>query len=1121
MIKKQASLLDFFKKPSASTSNPSSQETTSSKAATPNNKKSTVKNSTGSSKKNDNQLSSTQTKKVKISSVSKASPFVQKSLTELSTQATTDSPSQDVRMSNDFMTQKENLKKSLDSKLLADEKKGEKVPRKPAKKSIASNTPVKAEQDMLIDIEKNEKKAFDYNDFTDRTPYWALKENTRDANKRRPSEPGYDPTTLYIPPDELKKCTPTMKQFWQIKSENYDKLILFKLGKFYELFYDDALICHQELDLNWMATRMHVGFPEKALEHFACLLINKGYKVCIVEHTETVKQMEERLVKQPAISRGEKSIKREMVQVMSKGTYIDPNDLNHEPRILLSIRQRRSLISVAFLDIGFHKISIGCFQDDENYTNFKTFISQLRPTEVVYEALEVDARLLRTLRNCSSQPVFSPLNDPRAWNSIQAYSKLEEHNGVPAEWPENLRELTETDELKRDQMFICFSGMISYLTKMLIVDDVLSTARYEVYDPKTFSQSRMVLDSQALQHLEILEIEYATRSRFEGSLLSYIDRAASKFGKRLLRKWICAPLLNIKAINSRLDAVEDLEGVYEHRNKFMTQLGALPDLERGCGRIYKLSIRKNEHVIMFDDISTAKLKEFRKLMENLKKARDVVLIFKNNDFKSELLRSLTTFVNADQIKSGESFDMPEILPLIDEISNFVVWGGPQQDRPGPKPGVDSEYDIAQNEIAAIEAELDDYLKEIRAKFGNSKEVCYAHSKKRYEIELPAKMVAGNKKPSDFEFSSRKQDKERFITKKTTELVERLEEVEERKKQILSVFVCFMFNYFYKHHKVWDRFIEGLAQLDCLCSLSKTSFVSEGNICRPELYPPDERVFLEVKNMKHPCISAIKSNFIANDIIIGEVEEEYNIEGSPHIMLLTGPNMGGKSTALRQACIAAILAQIGCYIPASSCKLSVVDRIFTRIGASDKLSEGKSTFYIEMEETLNVLKYGTRNSLSIMDELGRGTSTYDGLAIACSVLNYISDKLRCRTLFATHYHILLDEFRDNRNVKFYHMAAKTDTEHERIIFLYKLIEGECSNSFGLNIAKISGLPEEALKVARKKAIDFEKEFSLRENVQTTKALEKILKAVGETSRKEIDVEDCFERLQSVLEGYLKI
>ena len=663
-----------------------------------------------------------------------------------------------------------------------------------------------------------------------------------------------------------------------------------------------------------------------------------------------------------------------------------------------------------------------------------------------------------------------------------------------------LREIVQSEGRATDQIMISMAGMITYLTKMMIVENVFCTVRYEIYDPAKAVLSRMVLDSQALQHLEILEVEYATKNAFEGSLLHYIDKTVSPFGKRLLKKWICAPLLDINAINARLDAIEDLEMYHDLRDQFRTELRSLPDLERICAKIYGQSVRKNQTVVLFEDVSVGKLKEFKKLIDNLKKARNIVSQLSEADFKSGLLIKLTAMEEVDQTGRTKSNNIPEISPLLKEMAEFVSWEGPKQDIPVPKPGIDSDYDSCKQEINAIENELTKHLKNIQARFGGNREICFAHIKHRYEVEIPTKLVEGNKKPKDFEFSSKKQDRERFVTQPIKQLVEALEEVEERLKQTLNVFVCFLFNYFHKHYAVWDRFIESLAQLDCLCSLSLTSFMADGTMCRPNLYSLNDAVFFNAKGTRHPCVSMNKPNFVSNDIVLGDVQEE---ENSKNVVILTGPNMGGKSTILRQVCILSILAQIGCYVPASSCSFSVVDRVFTRLGASDKLSEGKSTFFIEMEETANILKYGTQNSLAIIDELGRGTSTFDGVAIAYSTLRYIMKRLGCRTLFATHYHVLLDEFRGDHMIGFYHMGSRIDHENGRIVFLYRLAEGECSNSFGLNIAKLSGLGMVIVKRAKEKADEFEKNFNIREAVRANKTFGNIMKAlkVGKKDLKE--------------------
>lgn len=974
-----------------------------------------------------------------------------------------------------------------------------------------------SDDQVFIDIEKNEGNAFDYNEFQDSTPVWAKKEFMKDKNQRRPGDPQFDHTSLYVPESELKNLTPTMRQYWKIKSDNYDKIVLFKLGKFYEIFYEDALICHKELDLSWMGKAMSVGFPEKTLDRYAYILVNRGYKVCVVEQTETPKQMEERLRNQKGIPQKEKIVKRAAVQIMSKGTYVDPNDTNMEPRILLAVRCKKSLIAVSYLDIGSNIFTMGAFLDDSNFTIFKTFISQVRPVEVVFETMETPYEIIKIVRNSPANPLLSPINDAKCWSTIMANANLEKYFHQRNAWPEGLQDVLKLGPVLSDLIMLSLSGLLIYLGKMLILENVLQTARFQVYDHRKHRQSRMILDSQALQHLEILDVEYAGKSHFEGSLLSFVDKTATPFGKRLLRKWICAPLLDINAINERLDAVEELEGIHEIRDQFLSNIRSLPDLERTCAKIYNQSVKKNASIVMFEDISATKLKEFRKLLDNLKLARNYLATFSECQLHSSLLKRLTTFDNCNLIIDRKSQNMPEIGVLLKEMSDFISWEGPKKDIPVPRPGIDRDYDNCKKEIEAIEQEFTNYLKFVQQGFGGNQDIYYSHTKHRYELDIPAKLVEGNKKPKQFEFSSKKQDRERFVTQEIKDLVEKLEEVEERLKVMLNLFVCFLFSHFHRHYPVWDRFIDGIAQLDCLISLSKTSFVADGAMCRPQLSPPNERAFMDIRDSRHPCLSITKSNFVSNDILLGDTEGNGN---NRNVMLLTGPNMGGKSTILRQACVTTILAQIGCYVPASSCKMSVVDRIFTRIGASDKLSEGKSTFYIEMEETVNVIKYGTMNSLAIMDELGRGTSTFDGVSIAYAVMKYIVNTLGCRTFFATHYHVLLEEFRDVPQITFFHMGSRidynsgrTDDKNGRVIFLYKLAQGECSNSFGLNIARISGLNQQIMKVAKQKADEFEKNLNIREAVRTNKVFQKIVQAFYTKNPNNID--ESFRLLQDSL------
>jgi len=930
---------------------------------------------------------------------------------------------------------------------------------------------------FFINVEKeNQQVELNLDDFDDVTPWWATKEKCKDKQMHAPQDPNYDPTTLYVPPEEKKKLTPTMRQFWEIKSENYDKVLFFKLGKFYELFYEDAYIGHKHLDLNWMGRKMHVGFPEKAIERYAITLVDLGFKVGVIEQMETPKEMEERLKSNKKSGKNEeKTIQRGMVEIMTKGTYVSGNEANGlESKFLLAVRLGFGYeISFCALESISNYITMGWIVDDENYTHFKTLVCQIKPTEIVYDPENVNSVVLKIIKSALLTPVLSPLyNKQSKWHSGVAYNHLEKlygaHDEQKENWPSNI-DYFFRNKSGRDLVFSALSGCFSYLEQVLILDKVLVAARYAKYDPKLGLKTSMNLDSQALQHLEIFETACFKQTE-EGTLFKYLDKTVSPGGRRMLKRWLCAPLMNKERISERLDVLEDLQRHSHLREGFRKGLKELPDLERLCAKVYQYSIKKNGKIIYFEDVSTLRLREFKSLLNNLVKAEALVLDFQAyvDGFKSQRLKKLVSYSAKDSENLNQDFQdiyisepvtsinieggqLPCISGLVNELLKLIIWEGKDQSIPTPGFGLIKSYDQSRESKKVIEEKLSAYLKTIRKRFSDHS-IEYCHAKFRYELEIPEKHVKGTKKPEDFEFTSAKAGYQRFLTEEIREMVKELEEVEDEMKKDLKTFAEDVFRYFRESYNSMDAFLAILSELDVLSSLSLVSFNADGVMCRPEVYDYDESLgpFIELIAARHPCLSSI--DFIPNDIYLGNFHQTSGFEHK-NLMLLTGPNMGGKSTVLRMTSILVIMAQIGCYVPAKALRFTLVDRIFTRLGASDKLMEGKSTFFIEMEETVNILKSGTVRSLAILDELGRGTSTFDGVALAFSVLKFLLENLRCRTIFATHYHVLIEEFRIFPEIEFYHMDAVIDEVNEKVQFLYKLKEGECHQSFGLNVAKV--------------------------------------------------------------------
>jgi len=280
----------------------------------------------------------------------------------------------------------------------------------------------------------------------------------------------------------------------------------------------------------------------------------------------------------------------------------------------------------------------------------------------------------------------------------------------------------------------------------------------------------------------------------------------------------------------------------------------------------------------------------------------------------------------------------------------------------------------------------------------------------------------------------------------------------------------MFSKFCHHYQSWMQIIAILGELDCLTSLALTSQYQEGQSCRPEFVDPSESggPFLELRGAIHPALISTDAvdTFIPNDTVLGCEEN------TPKFVLVSGPNMGGKSTLLRQTCAAVIMAQVGAYVPAQKCRLTPVDRIFTRVGANDRIMQGQSTFLVELEETANILRHATNRSLVILDELGRGTSTFDGTAIAYSVIKFLAEQTCCLTLFSTHYHMLMEEFSNDSRISMYHMACNVEDNNRDVTFLYKFIVGTCAKSFGMNVANLAGLPLSVIERAREMSELFE-------------------------------------------------
>lgn len=386
----------------------------------------------------------------------------------------------------------------------------------------------------------------------------------------------------------------------------------------------------------------------------------------------------------------------------------------------------------------------------------------------------------------------------------------------------------------------------------------------------------------------------------------------------------------------------------------------------------------------------------------------------------------------------------------------------------PAVGVNPQFDALQTSIAQSEEKLEILREEAAERLGCR--VAFKHlGKNPFQLEVPVAHKA--KIPKDWKLMSQTKNENRYYSPPLGPVIDSWRKAKDELQDVQLGLLLGEIEFLDSHHVLWHQLVSSVAELDCLLSLATTSSSSaSGPMCKPE-FVESNNAFVELESVRHPILSLKVDPFISNTIRIGGEH--------PHVMLLTGPNMGGKSSLLRQICLAVIMAQLGCFVPAEKCRLSPFDRIFTRIGANDDIFAGRSTFLVELQETCSVLKNATSKSLVVLDELGRGTSTHDGYAIAYAVLDHLSKNMTCPVLFSTHYHRLTDEFSASPGVKLCHMSCVTDQDTNDVTFLYELADGVCSKSYGMNVARMAGIDPKIVEKAEKTSQQLESQANATE------------------------------------------
>ncbi|KAI0049216.1 DNA mismatch repair protein Msh6 [Auriscalpium vulgare] len=881
----------------------------------------------------------------------------------------------------------------------------------------------------------------------------------KDKDGIRPGEPGYDPRTLYIPRSAWDHFTNFEKQFWEIKQNHYDTVLFFQKGSHLnspQLYEEDARIGHREFDLK-LTQRVKmsmVGVPEMSFNFWAAKFLAKGYKVGRVDQAETALGAEMRVAankgkgKVVADKQKDKIVQRELHKVYTNGTLVDEELLTDEQAgHCISIREDEDSgehggFGICVLDSATSEFNLSVFEDDICRTKLETLMRQLRPKELIFtkgtlsvsttrllKSILPDACLWTSLRDVEGFDYDKTLKEVKTMYGSGEEDAMDDDGmtGVPSAIQAMLGYKTAIEAL---------GSMIWYLRQLNIDKDILTMKNFNVYDPMKRGQG-LVLDGQTLAHIEVLLNSEGTE---EGSLLKLLGRCVTPFGKRLFRIWLCMPLREVADINARLDAVQDLLNHPQFEMDFLELAKGLPDLERIVSRIHA----KN-----------CKVKDFLKVLSAFKKLSKGL---------AALADSAETFESKTIL--GLLRNAPNLLPNVKNVESRFEKPEKDTDDLLPVEGKDEVYDAIAEEIRGLEEELDDELKKMAKK--TKLALTYWHSatgnKDIYVVQTKA---GADNIPDQWVKVGGTKAATRWRVPALAATIRSLKEARERRNVSVKSFKFRLFDEFDKDRGVWLRAIRVMAELDCLLSLAKSSNALGEPCCRPQFVEGDE-AFVDFEELRHPAMALrTKTDFIPNDVKLGN--------GVGRIALLTGPNMGGKSTVMRMTAAGVIMAQMGMLVPARKARLCPVDSILTRMGAYDNVFSNASTFKVELDECCKILRDATPKSLVILDELGRGTSTYDGMAIAGAVLHQLATHTLPLSFFATHYGSLTDDFAYHPNIRNMHMETMVDDQKRELVFLYKLIDGIASSSFGTHVANLAGVPMDVVQRAEVVSKDFADKF----------------------------------------------
>ena len=822
----------------------------------------------------------------------------------------------------------------------------------------------------------------------------------------------------------MAQFSPMMQKYLETKEQYQDSILFYRLGDFYEMFFDDAITASRELELTLTGKDCGqeerapmCGIPHHAAEIYVSRLIAKGYKVAICEQLEDPKE-----------TKG--IVKRGVIRVVTPGTVVDSNMLEERKNnFIMSIFKSGIYFGISVCDISTGEFYSSEIKDNQNFPLVLDEIARYMPSELVVNSM---------MSNCTEEMskikerfecYITKFNDKFFIDDIE---KIKHRFNFVDNNQKEIEDITD-----KTLAINSINALIEYIeqTQMTTLDHINKIIIYNI-------SKYMSLDINARRNLEITE-KMRDKSK-KGTLLWVLDKTSTSMGGRALRRWLNDPLIDTVEINKRLNSVKELKDNIILKGDIIENLKRVYDIERLAGKMAYGNANARDMISLKNSLS--KLPELKKVLQNT---------------KSEMLQNL--YKNLDELK--------DIYELIEKA---IIEDPPMTIKEGGiiKLGYDEQIDKlktatteGKNWIIKLEAEEKEKTGIKNLKVGFNKVF-------GYYIEVTK--------------SGLNQVPDRFIRKQTLTNAERYitEDLKNLENQILGAeekVVNLEYNAFTQIREEIAQNVKRLQKSSNVVSTLDvlTSFATVAEDMNYTMPIVDNSGILDIKDGRHPVIEKMLGAgvFVENDTYLDKQENRLSI--------ITGPNMAGKSTYMRQVAIITLMAQVGSFVPATSAKIGVVDKIFTRVGASDDLSMGQSTFMVEMMEVSTILKEATSNSLIILDEIGRGTSTYDGLSIAWAVAEYIANKEKCgaKTLFATHYHELTELEEKLDGIKNYNIAVKE--KGEDIIFLRKIIRGGTDESYGIHVARLAGVPKAVTQKADEILRGLERKNILNGKIQEKK------------------------------------